>query len=351
MAGEEDQNDTNDIHAVYMEQARATSSVPLVFLDPNALDREYFLSHSKTIHSDDVPVFREMMDEQISGISDRYTDEDILVIAGYSIDGRRFSIQQNIPTIPDDPESETLRFAFINLQGDNRTPTELEASILQSSPDAAYYWSGFWGRHEGHHAGFEHLASGHANNFGNPGPNELLAINAELSADQDGIAWLESEGQHDLAQAVMDYRVLLAGSDPIHAAAAILGDQPDQSATLEHFQAARGFNGAMIEAVGQELGLNSFEVVDLQRAEPDSFHSHVSRLFESGAFEGTSDNPHIQEFVEAYVGAYQRQVLDRDPLPEPAPDLEHQDLAAPEELAGTTPVIREPTISSGLPRP
>ena len=350
MAGQEGQSDTDEIRAVYMEQARATASVPLIFLDPDVLDREYFNSHSKTINPDDVTVVREMMDSQIAGISARYSDEDILTIAGHSIDGRRFSIQQNIPTVPDDPDSETFRFAFINLQGNNRTPTELDTAIMQSSPEAAYYWSGFWGRHEGNHAGFEHLASGHSNNFGNPGKNELLAINAELNADRDGIAWLESEGQFDLAQAVIDYRVLNAGTDPIHAAAAVLGDQPEQDATLEHFQAARGFSGAMIEAVGQDLGLSPFEVIDLERAEPDAFYGHVNRLFEDGAFEDVSGNPHIRDFIETYLGAYERRVLGREPLPQQGLDAENPVSPLPEPVADLPPDVREPSVSS-LPKP
>ena len=318
MGAFEDDPTITDNDRIYMERAQATATVPLIFLNPDALDRAYFETHQKQINPSDIQVFREMMDSQISGISTRYPDEGILHIAGLSMDGRHFSLQQEIPA---ENDRDAFSYAFINLQGNNRTPSDLETSLFSRNPEAEYYWSGFWGMHEGSHAGFEHLAHNATLNFGQPGKNEALAINAELSADREGLEWLRSQGQEEVAQAVIDYRALNAFADPSHAATAILDDEPGVDATVEHFIAARQFTGVMLEAVGQDLNIDTFSVIDLSRSHPGALNNHVQRLFDEGRFDAASANPHVREFIEAYLGAYERQVSSQTQAPEADIDL------------------------------
>lgn len=321
MGAFEDDPTVTDIDRIYMERAQATSTVPLIFLNPNALDRDYYISHQKTINPSDLDVVRGMMDSQIAGISSRYPEEAIRYFAETSMDGRHFSLQQSVPSRPGEPDSEPFRFAFINLEGNNRQAGDFERALFASSPQAEYYWSGFWGGHEGDHAGFEHLASGNTFNFEDPGKNEVLAVNAELSADRNGLDWLRSEGQDDIAQAVIDFRALNAFADRGHSATAILADEPGTEATVQHVRASTEFQGALMQVVGQDLGLAFFDVISLQRQHPGAFHSHLERLIDEGAFDQVSDNPHVREYIVAYSGAYQRQIADRTPDPEAHIDL------------------------------
>lgn len=307
---------------IYIERAQATATVPLIFLNPNDLDRTYFDTHGKTISPSDLDVVREMMDSQIAGISRRYPAEDIERIAGLSMDGRHFSMQQEIPAGEFRPGSEPFRYAFINMPRHGVAPTEMESLLFQSDPQAEYYWSGFWGGHEGNHAGFEHLSHGHTLNLSQPGENEALAMNAELSADREGLDWLRSEGREDIAQAVIDYRALNAFSDPSHAALAVLADEPGTQATVEHFTAARQFQGAILGVVQRDLGLeSSFAAIELERAHPAAFQAHLRRLIDEGAFDHVSENPYVKEFVVAYADAYERQIANRRPDPEAGIDL------------------------------
>lgn len=309
---EEQQQDytVSPANQVYMTMVRATADNPVIFLDPNVLDREYFLAHGKTVSPEDTRRIREMMDAQIPGISQRYPDEGIQRIAGLSIDGRHFSMQQEIPPSPDDPDGEPFRYAFINLQGSNIEPEGVGATVIESSPLGEVYWNGFWGIHEGNHVDFEQHAHGPANNLDNPGENEANGMNAELTADRGGIDWLMRKGQPDIAQAVIDFRALNAFSDPQHSAAAVLADEPGQSATVEHFSAARTFDGVMRGVVGRDLGLDTFQVTSMMRTDVETFNDHVSRLLEEGAFDNVSENPYVREYIEAYSGAVQRQITD-----------------------------------------
>ncbi len=309
---EEQQQDytVSPANQVYMAMVRATADNPVIFLDPNVLDREYFMANNKTVSAEDMIRVRDMMDAQIPGISQRYPDEGIQRIAGLSIDGRHFSMQQEIPPSPNDPDGEPFRYAFINLQGSNIEPEGVGATVIESSPLGEVYWNGFWGIHEGNHVDFEQHAHSPANNYANPGENEANAINAELTADREGIDWLMRKGQPDIAQAVIDFRALNAFSDPQHSAAAVLADEPGQSATVEHFSAARTFDGVMRGVVGRDLGLDTSQVTSMMRIDVETFNGHVSRLLEEGAFDNVSDNPYVREYIEAYSGAVQRQITD-----------------------------------------
>lgn len=311
-----------DADRIYIERAQATATVPLIFLNSNALDRAYYdNSQTKTINPADLDRIREMMDSQIAGISRRYPAEGIERIAGLSMDGRHFSMQQDIPAGEFRPGCEPFRYAFINMPRHGVAPTEMESLLFQSSPQAEYYWSGFWGGHEGNHAGFEHLSHGHTLNIENPGENEVLAINAELSADREGLEWLRSQGQEEVAQAVIDYRALHAFSDRSHAALAILADEPGTQATVEHFRAATEFQGVMTSVVERDLGLSQNGALELERLHPGAFHNHLRRLIDEGAFDNASQNPYVREFIVAYAGAYERQITNRRPDPEAGIDL------------------------------
>lgn len=313
MSEQDDQQQDYTVSAanqVYMTMVRATADNPVIFLDPNVLDREYFLANNKTVSPEDIIRVREMIDAQIPGISQRYPDEGILRIAGLSIDGRHFSMQQEIPPSPGDPNGEPFRYSFINLQGDNVQPEGIGAAVIEGSPLGEVYWNGFWGIHEGNHVDFKQHAHGEASNFDNPGEDEANAMNAELSADREGLDWLISKGQPEIAQALIDYRALNAVSDPLHSAAAILADEPGERATAEHFRAARTFNGAMLEVVGRDVGLNTFQLTTMMRTDVETFNGHVQRLLEEGAFDDVSDNPYVREYIEAYSGAVQRQITD-----------------------------------------
>lgn len=310
MSEQEEQQQVSPANEVYMRMVRATADVPVIFLDPNALDREYFLQHGKTVSPDDIARVREMIESQLPGISERYPDEAIERLAGLSIDGRHFSLQQEIPPSPDDPDGVPFRYAFINLEGNHRVLDGVGATVVESSPLGEVYWNGFWGIHEGNHAGFEHLPHGPANNHGNPGEDEANGMNAELVADREGLDWLLQKGQPDIAQAVIDYRALNAAADPLHSATAVLADEPDQRATVEHFIAARAFTGAMLEAVAQDRNINSFEAITIMNGDPETFNGHVRRLLAQGAFDNVSENPYVREYIEAYSGAVQRQITE-----------------------------------------
>lgn len=309
---EEQQQDytVSPANQVYMAMVRATADNPVIFLDPNVLDREYFMANNKTVSAEDMNRVRDMMDAQIPGISQRYPDEGIQRIAGLSIDGRHFSMQQEIPPSPDDPDGEPFRYAFINLQGSNIEPEGVGATVIESSPLGEVYWNGFWGIHEGNHVDFDQHAHGPANNYAHPGENEANGMNAELVADREGIDWLMRKDQPEIAQAVIDYRALNAAADPLHAATAILGDEPDQRATVEHFVAARTFTGAMLQVVAEDQGIDTFQAIGIMNGDTETFNGHVQRLLTEGAFDNVSDNPHVRDFVEAYSDAVQRQITD-----------------------------------------
>lgn len=331
----------SDRDSTYVQMLRETSQLTnLAFINPDAFNREHFEMEGKIDHAD-IEIMRRMIDSQLPGYSSVFDDRRIGNLVRASLEDGPFAKRYGIG-----PGEDPQPFGLVNLQGSHYDDSyEYMPTVafrppqqLNPLPGEDFYWDGFWGVHEGTHL-----------NDTNPplrGSDEIVGpseMNRELTSDRAGIAWLRSQGQEDMVQAVIDYRALSAASDPEHAATAILADQPEQEATLEHYQAARNFANIMNTVVANDLEITEGDAQSMSKIHEFEFAGHVRRLLDSGAFdENGASQPYVRDFIEAYTGAVMRRVIDQ---PMVRPELDNEtagniekaiDLSA---ISGGKPVV------------
>ena len=307
----------------FMRAAREVSEVPLVFLDPDAFNREYFETNH---HADpeDIPIMRAMINAQVPGAAGpRVSDSDLGALVGRVLTEGPYGQRMEIPADESIPGSQPTPFGVINLPGELNddaiheympSVAHMPAAMLRSIPGTEEAWDEFFGRHEGTHP------NQFVYNADITDPHTAVEImRRELESDQAGLHWLRSQGHDDMAQTIIDYRALSASADPHHAALAIMSDQTDTPVTQENFDAARGFVGVMYDAVEHEAGLNFIQSRHLFRQNPIEFNRHIKTMLEEGAFDHLQ-NPYVRSYIEAWSGAVDRQVIGPNPnMPEVAP--------------------------------
>ena len=345
---EQPQSSLSAADQVYRRMVLETAQVPVVFLDPDAFNRQYYMDHGKTVDPADISVVRNMIESQMPGAAANASDEDMAGMVARSMNGGPFALRLSIPPSADDPDGKPRPFGLVNLQGRNNDQAHeylpgVAAHTLEFlSVDARdeTLWDGFWGIHEGNHINQPEYSSEGMT----PDERALNVMNRELESDLRGMDWLARKGRPDLAQDLTDYRALSATSDPTHSATAILSDEPGTQATLEHFQASRKFVGTMWGVVANDLGIGHFDAMHMHRSDEETFNGHVQRLLTEGAFDNADPNPNVREYIEAYSGAVQRQITDRRVAQEMeanGPDRNKVDVGS---IKGGTPVV---TLNDG----
>jgi len=335
---------------VFVQLVRQTSNIQdIAFINPDAFNRGHFEKSGK-VDPADITVMRQMIDAQLPGRSSFFSDSWISNRIAESLTNppfaRRYQFEdgQAAPGVPSTP------FAVVSLQGsradhrDEYLPLVAgrSAEVLAPIPGEDVYWDGFWGIHEGTHPGQPAYMG-----QGTDDENATDIMNRELEADRVGIAWLRAKGQEDMVQALIDFRALSAANDPTHAALAVLADEPNQLATVDHLGAAAKFTNVMDRVVISDLGISEQELGDMKKFDEPAYAQHVQRLLDAGAYDNADPNPHIREFIAAYAGAVQRRIVDTAPAlnAETSPSAPNSDNKIDlDTIKGGTPVV---TLNSG----
>lgn len=333
---------------VFVQLVRQTSEVQdIAFINPDVFNRAAFDQDGK-VDPADIAVMRQMIDAQLPGRSVHFNDEQITSLVRNSLTSGPFARRYEFPEDGAAPNAPVTPFALVNLQGkgldhrDEYMPTVASRSpdVLAPIPGEDVYWDGFWGIHEGTHPDQPVYTGG-----GTGDENAADIMNRELEADRAGIAWLRAKGQEDMVQALIDFRALSAANDPTHAALAVLADEPDQMATVEHIGAAAKFTNVMDRVVMTDLGISEQELGDMKKFDEPEYARHVQRLLDAGAYDNADPNPHMREFIAAYAGAVQRRIVEPDPAMTreagPVSDTPKVDLGA---ISGGSPVV---TLNDG----
>lgn len=333
---------------VYVRLVRETSEISdIAFINPDAFNALH-IKQNGTVDPADIITMRQMIDAQLPGRSSHFDHRQIARLVEASLEAGPFARRYEFPEAGT-PE-EQAPFAIVNLQGTNLDHRDeympevagRDLEILADIPGEDIYWDGFWGIHEGTHPNqpiYEHLATFDESNAD--------IMDRELEADRAGLAWLRAKGQDEMAQALIDFRALSASADPMHAGIAVLDDAPGTQAGVEVYHAAAKFEGAMDSVVGQDLGLSDADITQMRLLREEEYATHVNRLLGEGAYDNVDPNPYIREYIEAYAGAVQRQIIDRrvarelDPV---APENENIKKADTATIEGGTPVV---TLAEG----
>ena len=338
----------------YKDGAEAISNKPVVFLDPNDFDVDVINNNANNgvaagtgqlVGQDNIDAAREMLEEQRPGYEATLTDAQVENLIILSLSRGPFA------TVINHNGSD---FCLINepldmIDHKNELMPLLahtDKSVLGVIPGWDKIWDFAIGAHEGAHCNQPQVSASL------PEPQLSMAIlQNEVGADQIAVDWLRDNGYEQIAQALIDYRALSAAADPTHASSALIDAPPPATVTADHISAAAGFKDAMFDGVAAAEGISRADAEALLASDPERFLNVVRQEMANGAFDGASNtltggNQYMKDYIDDYVGAYQRQVVDPDPRPQHnhGPRHHHGNRfgghgAVPEELEGSIDYI------------
>jgi hypothetical protein len=331
---------------VFVQLVRQTSTIQdIAFINPDAFNRAYFEKSGK-VDPADIAVMRQMIDAQLPGRSSFFDDRRIANRIAESLTNPPFARRYEFGDAEGAPGTPTTAFAMISLQGsraDHRDEfmplvANRDADSLAPIPGEDVYWDGFWGIHEGTHPNQPLLPT-----FESRIEQDTNIMNRELESDLAGISWLRAKGQEEMVQLLIDFRALSAAGDPGHAALAVLGDEPGQVATTEHYTAARDHADVMNRVLLNDLGISESNLGNMRKFHEREYAGHIQRLLDSGAFDNADPNPYVREFIAAYAGAVERRIVEASPAlnaeTSPSPPGGDKDKIDVGAIKGGAPVV------------
>jgi len=389
----------------YKVGVEASAKSPIVYINPDALDRwsadrvlnlkqSQILTRqdemAKKILSDQI---RQQLDEQIPGISQKFSPRDIeglynqsLVTGPFADQTKKESLGITIINMPKsnqvDKDKILETFGILKTASDDHKdysdPNDpydgwsdddlphkhFDSNHIKPLPGESSTWRELVGQHEGEHVNQDLR--------GKPGDERhKKVLGFEGGADRVAIAHLQTQGQHEVAQAFIDIRALSAiEGDVTHATGPLITKGHDEAATDQHVAAAKSAKKQMLAGVSEELGISILQAEDLRKTDPQKFVRALDagleagriplpeeinsgkkwdairdamgvtpdefnkygidkvpetlkvhdRLKQEGAFRSKEEpNPHVKEYMEQYSGAVKRLFIE-DTTPKPGAD-------------------------------
>ncbi len=295
-----------------MVAVESASNVPVLFIDPNKFDYGSIAEDGNPPSQEDIDTMRSMFEEYRPGSTENFTDSDIANFVELSLRAGPFALSSlklnnrsvcivNQPHETLDSGEELASFL-----------SKFDAETLGRIPGADHYWERFLGIHEGAHC-----------SIGSLGVSDVNTLRGEVIADRVALEWLKEHGQHELAQAIKDYRALAASKDHTHATSIFIDKEGNFEVTEDHIEAAKQMTDVMLEGVANKLGITEDAAAALVESDPEKFVQTVRENLEGGLYDSgyllenseyADDNSHIKEYIEDYIDAFQRQVVDPDPI-------------------------------------
>jgi len=306
----------------YQDGVRDTSSKPVIFTDPNDFDltlkdiiksnvkREDVAKGQFKISPKDRETMREMLEDQHPGITSGQTNREIEIMVYQSVKRGPFA---DI-FMKDGVEVCIVNELLEEIDHKNEFMPHIAATSLEKLgviPGWNDHWQRAIGIHEGEHCNqiFPDVSKMSEADI------DIHVLNMEAGSDIKAIKWLKENGHPEIAQALHDYRALGANRDPTHATSIFLENEGGNIQVWpEHIDAARSFKGAMVNGVASTLGISKQDARQLFDDNPEKFIETARQNLADGVHNGNNTNPHIATYIEDYIGAYQRQILDPDPV-------------------------------------
>lgn len=315
----------------FQDGVRSVTTLPTVFLNPADFHREHVLRTGE-VHPDDIKKARDVI--RLQGVDDSgFSDRQLAILVRRSLAGP-FGHAMDV----DDVNGKPTRICLANgpegaIRGRSDSLLKqagIDPAKLSLIPGWEQHRERIFGIHEGTHCAQDMNTKGMTEE-----QKDIFLLGREAEGDRAAVKWLRDNNLPDVAQALIDIRALgsLNGDDARHATA-ILIDNPTVASSQLHIDAARDFKFQMVMAVSADRKLTMEQAVDMFVNSRDEFVRCVDRILARGGFTpaknaDVNNNPHIEEYVRAYAGAYHRQIIDRRPSPTPAAP------AAPAPASGT----------------
>lgn len=274
----------------YKTSVEQTTDRPVIYINPNLFDKEYYNNHG-TVNPEDLKKLRDILEFQHRGMTANLTDKDLREGVELSITTGPFAARNNfngqdvciVNLIDKDLETKSVLLPIL---------AGVAAEKMREIPGGAAVWDRVIGIHEGQHC----------NQDGDR--TDISVLYGEAEADQKAIDWLiEEEDRPDMANTLKDYRAISPGMKPdVHHATSIFlntdGNNPDG---LKELKAAGTFKNEMAEAYAKYHDISASEAKELMRSNPKDFAKGMQEVLDSGVFK-ENPNKFIEKMSRDYVG-------------------------------------------------
>ncbi len=169
--------------------------------------------------------------------------------------------------------------------------------LLKPLPGTQDQWRQFIDDHERQHCNHTHTQ------------DPVARLNLEIEADNAAIQKLRSQGQTQMAQAVLDLRIIGAVMDSRridHATGFFIGSSTSV-ASQQDMNTIANLRSHMTEEVAKKLGVSRETADALFESDPKKFNQTVKELLKEGKFNSQS-SPKEARFVQMYLDAFERRV-------------------------------------------
>lgn len=378
----------------------------ILTVDPDIMDKSLFgnlpdspqLITVKQMESIAAEVAKQL-DERIPGISEYFRKEQLASIGLSALQNRDAALEATsdmgvvVMTHPSAKHRDDVLRDMNLVESEGHTFKREHFKPLPGNEDDYNRWAG---GHEAEHAFQSHIDYSDIDEI----ENIRQTLEGEILSDMGALNDLRKNGKADVAQAIIDIRVLNhanVGKDGAdHAVSIFLNKPAFEGVTREQVEAAREFPKIMIQSVAGELGISNLESARLRVEDPQRFAKIVEEGLKKGSIPGLRDltgeemkkriaedmgisvedfqklgpdrmgdvagsyrklkeqgdfriprttNPHTSEYMTQYVGAVQRMMIpDTTPAPVPAP-------AAAQDYPEVTPDDATPEPPDPTPSP
>lgn len=284
------------IHNDYKLGVKQTTKETVVYINPNKFDLEHRDTHGY-VSTDDVEIIKDMLDKQIPGLSQKYTDVQLMINIHDFLDMGPLVIRENFNGQKICIINE-IHDEFANKNGLGKDLARSHSSLIKHVPGHYDTWERAVGIHEGDHCEQTHN--------GRP----LSSLLGEAESDQKTYDWLEQNGYKKIAQAHTDYRALGAATsgDLAHSTGIFTKVGENNVGGLNELRAAESYGSIMMNTFGEHI-LNNHtpeELAAIKALSPEQVEQFIQKevqtMLANGAFK--NDNPYIEKFISEAINAY-----------------------------------------------
>lgn len=326
----------------------------ITFIDPNVLNISN--PHSAA----NITAVRDTLNQQHAGFGTRLNQTAIISLIDRAINKSPSAVAHQIPenlVFPTAPQNQMIDTCLV-IKQDSKSDDKVDivgiasgtpVSLLKNIPGSEALWDKLLGVHEGSHCG------------DNPPVTVTDVLIAETNGDMASIKWLKDSGHTDIAEALIDYRILgsVHKNDIVHSDGLALQLGGVSLIDADYMKAAQSIRLEVLGVIRDEHGLGS--IANAQKY-IGKFPKRCVETVEKALFNGEfkdAQNPDLEIHVHAYTQAFRRQMNGVTPLP-PIASVNLNDIKgsyANVDLTGDGPVsmtigeVSAPEFFASIARP
>lgn len=282
----------------------------ITFIDPNVLNMSN--PHSAA----NITAVRDTLNQQQAGFGTRLNQTSITNLIDRAINKSPSAIARQVPenlfdpTAPRNQMIDTCLVVKQDFKSDDKADIVEKASgtpvsLLKNIPGSEALWDRLLGVHEGKHC------------EDNPPVTIMDVLIDETDADMASIEWLKNGGNTNVAEALIDYRILgsVHKNDIVHSDGFALQLGGVSLIDADYMKAAQSIRLEVLGVIRDEHGVGSIaNALKYIGKFPERCVETVEKALFNGKFTDAT-NPDLEIQIHAYTQAFRRQMNGVAPLP------------------------------------